>query len=308
MRRAFRIGAWLAMLGMVWSACLPVLAQAGESCATGSLLEAGVHQGTLAFDGQTRSYLVYTPPSLDLTEAVPVVFSLHGFTSNALQQMSLTRWNDLADENGFLVVYPQGTGLPSRWNAGPVGNRRRGQADDVGFMRALADEMIRTRCADPARLYVNGMSNGGAMTYRLACEAADVFAAFGGVAGGYSPLLNCDPARPAPFLFFHGTADPLVPFEGGQGLPNIPEFVAAYAGQIGCSEDTTPQPEQGSVSGVWYEDCHDGAEVGLIVIEDGGHTWPGGARLPRAILGKTTQDISASAALWAFYRAHALGE
>ncbi|MBL8145796.1 MAG: hypothetical protein JNL34_05360 [Anaerolineae bacterium] len=308
MKRAFRIAVWLAMLGMVWSACLPVQAQAGESCAAGSLLEAGIHQGTLEVAGQTRDYLLYTPPSLDLAQPVPVVFSLHGFTSNSLQQMGLTHWNDLADENGFLVVYPQGLGFPSRWNAGPVGNRRLGQADDVSFMRALADEMVRTRCADPARLYVNGMSNGGGMAYRLACEAADVFAAFGGVAGAYSPLLDCNPSRPAPFLFFHGTADPLVPFEGGQGFPDIPAFAADYAGRIGCGEDTVPQPEQGSVSGVWYEDCNDGAEVGLIVIEDGGHTWPGGARLLRSILGETTQDISASAALWAFYQAHALNE
>lgn len=306
MKRVVQLTAWLVSILIVFSASLPVVGQDVPACEAGALLTPGVTSETLTVDGQTRDYLLYVPASLDLAQPIPVVFSLHGFASNARQQMGLSLWNDVADEGGFLVVYPQGLGVPPRWNAGPVGDRNPGNTDDVGFLTALADDLVATRCADPSRLFVNGMSNGGGMTYRTACEAADVFAAFGGVAGAYSERLSCDPSRTAPFLFFHGTSDPIVPFEGGPGLPNIPAFVAAYAESAGCAAEPVPLPGEGSVSGMVYPDCDEGAEVGLTVIDGGGHTWPGGTPLPGWLVGETTQDISASEALWTFYQAHPL--
>jgi polyhydroxybutyrate depolymerase len=278
----------------------PAQAQAAPDCAS----PAGVSEHTLDMGGDMRRYILYTPGSVDWSQPVSVVFGLHGFASNAGQQMEFSRWNDVADANGFLAVYPQGTGFPARWNAGTVAGRNPGGADDVAFLRALAAELVNTRCADPDRLFVNGLSNGGGMTYRLACEATDVFAAFGGVAGAYSERLDCEPSRPAPFLFFHGTADPIVPYEGGPGLPNVPEFVAGYAAMIGCGDTTTPLPANGSVTGIQYDDCPDGAQVGFYTIDGGGHTWPGGVPLPGFITGETTQDISASETLWAFFQAY----
>jgi polyhydroxybutyrate depolymerase len=290
------------------SAWQPAAAQAGDACAGRAAPPTGLSEGALEFGGETRRYLLYAPDSLDATRPYPVVFSLHGFASNARQQVGLSGWNDLADEHGFVVVYPQGTGLPARWNAGSLGFRNPGQADDVGFLRALAAELTEARCADPARLFINGMSNGGGMTYRMACEAADVFAAFGGVAGAYSERLECEPARPTPFLFFHGTADPIVPFEGGPGLPDVPAFVEAFAARTSCASVPEPLPATGSASGIRYQGCDGGAEIGLTIIEQGGHTWPGGASLPGFLVGETTQDISASALLWDFYQAHPLAD
>ena len=295
-----RLRSIVALLIGLGCAAVPLRAQDTAACAS----PAGVSQHTLESGGETRRYILYTPDSVDWSQPVPVVFSLHGFASNAGQQMEFSRWNDVADANGFLSVYPQGTGFPARWNAGAVAGRNPDGADDVAFLRALAAELVETRCADPGRLFVNGLSNGGGMTYRLACEAADVFAAFGGVAGAYFEQLDCRPSRPAPFLFFHGTADPIVPYEGGPGLPNVPAFVAGYAAMTGCGDTTTPLPANGSVTGIEYDGCPGGAQVGLYTIDGGGHTWPGGIPLPGFITGETTQDISASETLWAFYQAH----
>ncbi|MGL4650076.1 MAG: extracellular catalytic domain type 1 short-chain-length polyhydroxyalkanoate depolymerase [Caldilineaceae bacterium] len=279
----------------------PAQAQDNDACVSAP---AGLSEQTLEYGGETRRYLLYTPGPATESQPVPVVFSLHGFASNARQQMELSRWNEVADANGFLAVYPQGLGFPARWNAGALGQLNPGRTDDTGFLRALAAELVVTRCADPGRLFVNGLSNGGGMTYRLACEASDVFAAFGGVAGAYAERLDCAPGRPAPFLFFHGTADPIVPFEGGPGLPNVPAFVAGYAAMLGCASTTSALPASGSVTGVLYDDCPDGAQVGFYTIDGGGHTWPGGVPLPGFLTGETTQDISASETLWDFYQAH----
>lgn len=300
-RCSFIVALLLVGLGFA-AAHTPAQAQDSAACAS----PAGISEQTLDFGGETRRYILYTPDSVDWSQPVPVVFSLHGFASNAGQQMEFSRWNEVADANGFLGVYPQGLGFPARWNAGTVGGRNPGSTDDVGFLRALAGELVDTRCADPNRLFVNGLSNGGGMTYRLACEATDVFAAFGGVAGAYSERLDCQPSRPAPFLFFHGTADPIVPYEGNMGLPNVPAFVEGYAALLGCADVTEPLPANGSVTGIQYNDCPGGAQVGFYTIDGGGHTWPGGIPFPGFITGETTQDISASETLWAFYQAHPL--
>ncbi len=215
----------------------------------------------------------------------------------------------MADEGGFLVVYPQGLSRPSRWNSGPLGLRNtRNTTDDVGFLKALAAHLTETLCVDPAQIFANGMSNGGGMTYRLACEASEVFAAFGGVAGAYSERIDCAPSRPVPMLFFHGTADPIVPYGGGDDTPDIPAFVADFAQRNGCEPQPIPIAQVGDVSGVQYGDCAENAEVALYIIDGGGHTWPGGMGGLEFLLGETTQDISASAILWEFYQAHPLAE
>ncbi|HYO87299.1 MAG TPA: hypothetical protein VER79_01555, partial [Candidatus Limnocylindrales bacterium] len=143
---------------------------------------------------------------------------------------------------------------------------------------------------------------------RLACDASDVFAAFGGVAGAYSERIDCAPARPVSMLFFHGTADPIVPYGGGSGMPNIATFVQDFAERNGCDPRPIFMPEIGSVGGVQYLRCDENAETALYVISEGGHTWPGGWGSFDFLLGETTQDISASQILWDFYQAHPLAD
>lgn len=287
----------------VLAAHAPLRAQANDACAGRGLPPPGVSEGALESGGVTRRFLIYAPESLGSSQPVPVVFSLHGMASNARQQMAISGWNGIADDGGFLVIYPQALGAPSRWDAGYFAAR---STDDVAFLRALADHVTAAYCADPSRLFVNGMSNGGGMTYRLACEASDIFAAFGGVAGAYAAQLPCQPARPASFMFFHGTADPIVPYEGAGLLANLPEFVAGWAEQDGCDTAPAPLPVTGDVSGLAYSGCAAGAEVTLYIIDEGGHTWPGAPEMIRLLLGRTTQEIDASATLWAFYQKHPL--
>ncbi len=295
-----------AALLLGWSlltALTPLRAQATDACAGRGLPPPGVTDGVIDSGGVARRFLIYAPESLESSQPVPVVFSLHGMASNARQQMAMSGWNDIADRDEFLVVYPQALGAPTRWDAGYFAAR---STDDVAFLRALADYIAGAYCADPSRLFVNGMSNGGGMTYRLACEASDVFAAFGGVAGAYAARLPCQPERPASFLFFHGTADPIVPYEGVGLLANIPEFVAGWAERDECDALPAPLPATGKVSGLTYPGCAAGAEVTLYTIDEGGHTWPGGPEIVRLLLGPTSQDIDASATLWAFYQKHPL--
>jgi polyhydroxybutyrate depolymerase len=257
--------------------------------------------------GVERSYLLYIPRQYDPTQFTPVVISLHGFGSNALQQAVYTQWNGVADRVGFVAVYPQGLGDPPIWNAGVLWYNPKKLGDDVQFMRDLLSNLSKSVCVDPARIYVNGMSNGGGMTNRIACEMADQVAAVGMVSGAYSPVPGgCHPARPIPVIAFHGTADSVVNINGRPvlGFPKITTWVAEWATRNGCTT-SEPIPAKGDVSGVHYTACKDNADVVFYQIEGGGHTWPG-SPIPVFVLGKTTRDINATETMWAFFEQHPL--
>jgi len=174
-------------------------------------LPAGVTRGTLTSGGTERSYLLYVPASYDPAAPTPLVLSIHGFASWPANQMEVSQWNELADEHGFILAYPSGTGFPKRWNtSGAAGE---GGADDVAFLLALIDALSQQYSIDPQRVYVNGLSNGGGMSNTLACLRPERIAAMGGVAGAYTePAGGCNPARPVPVIAFHGTADRIVPY------------------------------------------------------------------------------------------------
>lgn len=259
---------------------------------------------TIESGGMTRTYKLYIPDSYDLTQAAPLVLSLHGFSSNAEQQEGYSGWDDIADSENFIVAYPQGTQSPARWNAGPNLLTRGNRADDVAFIRDLIAQVTQNYCIDTARIYVNGISNGGGMTNRIACEMADQFAAAGMVAPAVSKIGDCEPSRPIPIIDFHGTEDPLVAYDGNRIFPAAQDWAAEWAARNGC--DPTPEniPATGDVSGVHYVNCDDNADVILYTIDGGGHTWPGGPPLP--LLGKTTRDIDATSTMWEFFKAHPL--
>ncbi len=263
---------------------------------------------TLEYDGLSRTFLLYIPPNYDPTTPAPLVMSLHGFASTSRQQVFLTGWNALADEHGFLMIYPQGTQSPARWNSGSFRLGGENNADDVGFINAIIDTMADEFCLDMARIFVNGMSNGGGMSNRIACELADRVAAIGGVAGAYSPIEGgCHPARPIPIIAFHGTDDSIVPYAGGSAgiiLPPIEAWAADWASRNGCDDLPESVPTNGDVSGVHYTGCDADADVILYTIAGGGHTWPGSTRALDFFLGYTTQDIDASEAMWDFFSRH----
>jgi polyhydroxybutyrate depolymerase len=268
--------------------------------------------------GRERCYTLYVPAGYDPARPAPLVVSLHGFFSNPESHALITGWNKLADQEGFVVAYPQGTSWPQRWNAGAAWNAG---VDDVQFFRDMLDDLSGAAAVDPSRVYVNGFSNGGGMAVQIACQAADQVAAIGTVAAAVVDLPDCAPSRPVPVIAFHGTADPLVPYEGGdmRGRPlregaegtrapthfvGAEEWTAKWAEGNGCTPQPESIPPQGDVRGKRYTGCGQDADVVLYTIEDGGHTWPGGVPIP--LVGKTSHDIDATEEMWRFFQAYTL--
>ncbi|HOT91332.1 MAG TPA: PHB depolymerase family esterase [Anaerolineae bacterium] len=265
--------------------------------------------GQIISSGVRRKYLLYVPPRYDPTTPTPLVITIHGFAQWPANQRDISKWNTLADENGFIVVYPSGSGFPKRWGAHGITDSLNPQMQDVTFISDLIDKLESEYNIDPTRVYVNGLSNGGGMSYLLACKLSERIAAFGTVAGAHLyPLDACHPTYPVPMIAFHGTADPIVPYNGGPSrmfdipFPVIPDWVARYAARNGCAATPVALPTQGEVSGIRYKACDAGAEVHFYTIHGGGHTWPGGGRLPKAVVGHTTQDIDATRTMWDFFK------
>ena len=269
--------------------------------------------GTIQSSGQERKYLLYVPKSYDPSKPTPLVISLHAFIEWPDHQRQISHWNDLADEYGFIVVYPMGTGLPLHWGTlAREGDENQAQSD-VAFINDLIDKLAVNYNIDKNRIYANGLSNGGGMSFLLACKLDDRVAAIGGVAGAYTtPLSECSPSRPMPVIAFHGDADPIVPYEGGShtppgyAFPAIADWVAEWAKNNGCATIPVELPARGEVTGIHYINCAQNADVEFYTIHGGGHSWPGGSGLPRFIVGKTTQDIDATRVMWDFFREHPL--
>ena len=263
--------------------------------------------GQITSSGERRRYLVYVPESYNPEHLTPLVINIHGFVQWPANQMRVSQWNALADQHGFIVVYPSGTGIPLRWRVTDEPDK------EVAFFSDLIRVLGQTYNIDLSRVYANGLSNGGGMSLLLACRLPDQITAVGAVAGAFHG--TCEDAtqgRPVPAIFFHGEEDRIVPFEGGvyerTGIPfpNIPEFVAAYAQGNGCHPTPTTLMETGNVTGIRYSDCHQDADVVFYTIADGGHTWPGGSPLPEWIAGKTSQEIDATQLMWEFFWEYAL--
>ena len=265
--------------------------------------------GEIISSGQERTYLLHVPSAYDPQKPVPLVISMHGFAEWPAHLMKISGWNDLAEQYGFIVVYPSGTGFPRRWDA--TGSSMM----DVKFISDLIDKLESDYNIDSTRIYANGLSNGAGMSYLLICEMAERIAAIGGVSGAFTyPLDECNPSRPVPMIVIQGNNDPIVPYEGesdrheGFDLPNIPEWVAARAVINNCVADSTILLADGAVNGVKYSVCDGGADVVLYTIEGGGHAWPGGDPMPVWLVGYTSQDIDATQMMWDFFTQFSLGD
>jgi polyhydroxybutyrate depolymerase len=271
--------------------------------------------GSLVSAGRKRTYLLHVPKSYDPATPTPLVVSIHGHSEWPAHQMQMTRWNDLADRHGFIVVYPSGTRFPRRWLTHGTPGSKGDPAPDAAFISALIDKLENEYNLDPRRIYANGLSNGGGMTFVLSCRLSERLAAVGMVSGAYLlPWEECRPARPVPAIVFHGTVDPIVPYEGGPSnafelpFPDIPAWVEALAGRNGCSAEPLELPARGAVRGVKFSGGASGAEVVFYTIAGGGHSWPGGGYMPKILVGHTTRDIDATQTMWEFFQEHPLEE
>lgn len=262
--------------------------------------------GNLISSGVKREYLLYVPDNYDSSKAIPLLIDIHGFAQWPANQAEVSQWDRLADEEGFIVVHPSGTGFPKRWRVTPDPENPGAVEEELQFFQDLIAKLSQEYSIDPDRIFASGLSNGAGMSLRLACDLPDQFAAIGGVAGAYLVDLNDCPGG-VPGIFFHGQEDKIVPFEGGPSerfaipFPNIAEFVQNYAHLNGCNLEQKIILEKEHVKGVRYEGCDSETEVIFYTIADGGHTWPGGSPLPERITGKTTQEIEATQLIWDFF-------
>jgi polyhydroxybutyrate depolymerase len=296
----------ITMLGLAVSAAQP--------------LEPGDHTRSVEVGKLKRSYLVHVPARYDRARPTPVVLAFHGGGSNPEQMVRFCGLNGKADEAGFIVVYPSGTGRLEgalTWNAGNCcAYAMFQQVDDVGFVRSLLDDLARAANVDANRIYATGMSNGGMICYRLAAELSERIAAIAPVSGPMGTE-TCSPKRPVSVIHFHGTDDQFAPFQGGVGsrsstgtnFYSVEHSIRAWIKANGCPEKPVvvqlPKTldDGTSVERQTYGPGKDASEVVLIKIEGGGHTWPG--REPRlAFLGRSTKNISANDALWDFFQKH----
>jgi polyhydroxybutyrate depolymerase len=269
----------------------------------------GKTNGTIVSSGETRKYLLYVPKTYDRSKATPLVISLHAAALRPAAEMELSRWNELADEHGFIVVYPSGSGLPRVW---PMGPRSLGR--DVRFISDLIDKLEAAYNIDPTRVYADGLSNGGGMAFALSCRLSDRIAAVGAVAAALFVPWDCfGKSRPVPTVAFHGTADPFALYQGGSSpvapgrLQNIPDWTARVARRNQCKGDPSDTRITASVRRLAYTNCAENADVSLYTVEGGGHTWPGGGPLPEWWVGRTSREINASSVMWEFFVQHPRG-
>jgi polyhydroxybutyrate depolymerase len=289
-------------------------------------LTAGETKVTIDSAGSSRWYFRHVPPAHDGIRPVPVVIDLHGYTEGATVHTMMSQLGAFGDKRGFVTVTPQGSGKVARWDTGA-------SSPDMVFIGGVLDDVGRTMCVDPRRIFVTGLSNGAFMASAVACAYSSRVAAIAPVAG-VRDISPCPLARPVPIIAFHGTADPLVTYTGGFGPkvaglpapdgsgktigeagaaatfptgPSIPEIMARWASRDGCGTIPTTQTVAADVSRLSYP-CQRGVDVELYRVQGGGHAWPGSALSAQIanVIGPTTMSISADELMWAFFQAHPL--
>jgi polyhydroxybutyrate depolymerase len=275
--------------------------------------------GSVQSSGQKREYLLYVPQRYDRAKPTPLVISMHGAAGWPALQMNTSGWNRLADEYGFIVVYPSGSDSPKIWHiAGGAALTK-----DVRFISELIDALAATYTIDSTRIYADGLSAGGGMAFVLSCALSNRIAAVGLVAAAEQlPSSWCTADRPLPMIEFHGTADPFVPYGGGvsQGafaptrfdkdakpFPSILTWTSDWARRNRCAADPVKSVIAADVARLEYTGCAADAAVVLYTVAGGGHTWPGGKPFPRWMMtGPTSSSVDATRRMWEFFREHPL--
>lgn len=270
----------------------------------------------MAVDGRSRTYLVNLPPSYYDSSGFPLVIALHGLGGSAAQFERDYHFSDKANASGFIAVYPEGVqssgvlGLRS-WNAGTCCDfSMYNGIDDVKFISLLIDKLAGTYKINPKRVYITGMSNGGMLAYRLACEIPGKIAAIG--VNSCTMVMNqpCNPGRPIPILHIHSAIDTKVPPAGGTGLagyyfPPVDSVLNVWSAVNGCGA-----PPQSTVAGSGYtltnwSPCNNGSSIEYYLTSDGGHAWPGGSQ-SRSRSDIPSTELNANDIIWAFFQRYEL--
>ena len=279
----------------------------------------GLQAISLAHGGEQRRYLLHVPPGLDRSRPAPLLLALHGGGGHAEFMADDERYGLrlLAARAGYVLALPNGSsrmprGRLATWNAGGCcGLARDRGVDDIGFLRAVVADVQGRVAIDPTRIYATGMSNGGMMAHRLACEAPDVFRAVAAVAGTEAAP-NCQPSRPVSVLHIHALDDTHVRYEGGAGpdafrdrsqvmdFVSVSETMARWARRLQCSSPPRPVLAVAGARCEAYAGCASGAQLQLCTVDGGGHSWPGAGQVRR---GKpaATQALDANTTMAHFF-------
>lgn len=270
---------------------------------------------SLIHESISRTYLIHLPEGIDDSEKIPLLIAMHGGFGSALNLQNQSQLSTKADEENFIVVYPEGVqgGILNirTWNAGwCCGFASDSEVDDVGFIDLLLDKLISQYPIDSTRVYATGMSNGGFMSYRLACELSDRIAAIAPVAASMA-MVECNPERPMPVIDFHSYLDTSVPHEGGIGTGvsghyNPPkDSILNVWGNLNLCNNTQDTIALSSESThIVWSNCECNYRVEQYITEDGGHSWPGGNS---TITGDPVSEyINANDLMWDFFQNYSL--
>ncbi len=263
------------------------------------------------YDGIMRNYNVHVPPGFSDSDTLPMVFNLHGLLMNATSQEAYSEFSPIADRENFIVVYANG--INNSWNT--LGTPYHSGVDDVGFLSALIDTMHKYYHINLNRVYSTGMSNGGFMSYRLACELSERIAAIASVTGSMtdSMIYYCSPSRPMPVMRIHGTNDLIVNYNGSGAISSADTCNEFWTFRNNCPPDVLLQPIPDAVTSdnctaekTARVNCDNQSEVVFYKINGGGHTWPGAIDMFGGIAGATNQDFEASEVIWEFFNRYDL--
>jgi len=262
----------------------------------------------IKINGEKRSYLLHKPDNFDTQTEKSLIIALHGGTGSPKNIEDQSQLSVLSDSEGFLVCYPEG--YKRTWNAGGCcGKAVKNNIDDVAFISALIDELITTYQVDSKRVYVTGMSNGGFMTYKLACELSNKIAAIAPVAATMN-VENCTPNNAVSVIHFHSYLDESVPYLGGVGNgisdhynPPLDSILNVWNTLNNCTAPNVEVYSGTDYSLLSWSSCADSTEINLYMTNDGGHSWPMGGK-PRKKADDPSQFINASQLMWTFFKNH----
>lgn len=312
----FKIGALL-LLALAVAGC----ASATAEDAPLPIRTGGDYRFDFKFDQQSRKYELHVPRSYDADKPTPLIVALHGGGGDA-DIMSSDDFYGLitkSEQAGFVIAFPSGVsplgagGILATWNAGKCcGRARDKKVDDVGFIRAVVQRVAATANIDPNRVFAIGMSNGGMMAYRLACDAPDVFRGIMSVAGTDNTD-DCHPARPVAILHIHARDDDKVLFDGGAGnafrrntgivndFTSVPDTISKWVALDHAAEAPKRVLSAKGATCELHVAGSGGAPVELCVTDTGGHSWPGNKSKPRAAAAKPSMAINADNLMWDFF-------
>ncbi len=283
------------------------------------MASAAERERALEIGGKQRNYILVTPDKQSVPAPLLIVY--HGGGDSPRRALSYTRFDRLAGQENVAVVFPQG--IDGNWNDGrqttDIRQRASSNADDVTFTLAIIDQLAGEHIVDPARVFLTGASNGGMMTLRTACDAADRIAGIAPVVANQPTDWQCAPSRAIPAMFFNGTEDEFMPFNGGRiaehktrkdlgAVESVEDTIAAFRRIDGCSgikkTETRDEHDSDQTRAIVTDYECSKAPLRQVVIEGGGHTWPGARTniIANMVLGRTTPEIDATKEIWDFFK------